>query len=690
MKQIHLILLLLLYAGKYLSAAGLEECIKLYSTGFSADGFITLEYKWLIPPPSTETYGYTLFQWNEAVGWQSTSTKCNKIIQVLNVYPDIEGSDALAAWMHDPEVGLGKIRVTTVPISDFNSNPDRYLTNESGQYLYDVLMFGSWDANNAKDLTPTSAIAVRNFLNSGRGVLFGHDTQFEYNPNFSSLGDKTNLDIFSKAPWSESTNIQAVNNGFLLKNPHLIPYNSVLNIPHAHTTEQYAKGVVWMKFLNTEPDVWHNGGVNNYYLTTWNNAAMIQTGHSSGQSTLDERKIIANTLWYLSQFTTDTTVEVCTATDYAAPDTPEVNRQCSVIDIISKDNGSPNRLYIKASNMVDDSDTCRSNTVEVIYKSGLKGFYILEDNKATSDPDLSSNSTTFIPADDNQLVTYKVTNLDNYIHIQAVDAFDNRSDVYHLNPVDYHIVSVSADPPEAGAITGNEVYYCNDDKAIIKAIPNKGYYFVNWTENGIEVSTDAVFSFIVTGNRSLVANFEIIDLDFDTYAVIICDRVILLNLKKLSEDGFEVTGCKWYKNGIEVTETNTIDPFSYSEGSDKFLETEPSYYSYCLITINRGIQCFSEKIIISRKKALECLDCLDCDVDKSDNLLIYPNPVSPGGSLTLEGVVKGHPVFIYNQLGACVLCTVATGEIMQLSLDFPPGIYLIRNKDKIVKILVVK
>ena len=94
--------------------------------------------------------------------------------------------------------------------------------------------------------------------------------------------------------------------------------------------------------------------------------------------------------------------------------------------------------------------------------------------------------------------------------------------------------------------------------------------------------------------------------------------------------------------------------------------------------------------MVSRKKTLDCFDCLECDVEKSDNMLIYPNPVSSGGLLTLEGVVKGRPVFIYNQLGACVLSTVATGEIMQLSLNFPPGIYLIRNEEKIVKVLIIK
>ena len=56
-----------------------------------------------------------------------------------------------------------------------------------------------------------------------------------------------------------------------------------------------------------------------YYLTTWNNTAMIQTGHSSGASTEDERKVLANTLFYLKQLTKKTEVLDNSARDIADP-----------------------------------------------------------------------------------------------------------------------------------------------------------------------------------------------------------------------------------------------------------------------------------------------------------------------------------------------------------------------------------
>ena len=60
-----------------------------------------------------------------------------------------------------------------------------------------------------------------------------------------------------------------------------------------------------------------------YYLTTWNNTAMIQTGHSNGASTEDERKVLANTLFYLKQLTHKTEILDNSARDIADPNKPE-------------------------------------------------------------------------------------------------------------------------------------------------------------------------------------------------------------------------------------------------------------------------------------------------------------------------------------------------------------------------------
>jgi len=59
-----------------------------------------------------------------------------------------------------------------------------------------------------------------------------------------------------------------------------------------------------------------------------------------------------------------------------------------------------------------------------------------------------------------------------------------------------------------GTTTGNGSYAC-DSVANLTATPNTCYQFTNWTENGNIVSTNSIYSFPVTANRNLVANFEL-------------------------------------------------------------------------------------------------------------------------------------------------------------------------------------
>jgi len=458
----------------------------LYTTGVSSEGCLELEWQWL-PPKPTGIYGFTLYQWSEEIGeWQTASTNYDKTIKVLNVYPDLANSNTLQTWMNDPAIGLGKIIVTPITITNFNANPDLYLKS-GGEYIYDAIMFGSWNTNNDKDLTIASAAAVRSFLNSGRGVIFGHDTQTSLassgrQPNFVSLRDKTNLDIDPNDErsnlWRGSTSIKVCNDGFLLKYPHNIPYNSILSIPLTHSTGQLARGVVWMNFptstpsYNASPQI-INGGTNDFYLTTWNNAAMIQTGHSNGNSTLDERKVLANVLWYVSQFTTDTTAKICSALDMAAPDTPTLNRyDCKYISIISNDNGSPYSFYVKATNTTNYADTCTSNILDAENKSGLKGFYVLEDNNPNGIPTPSNPGTQFIAATDNQLVTYTALDLTKYVHVRAIDFAGNLSEI------------VTLDPANCAAFYANNVHH---ERLGDTVFCNKDVHFKAEAENYLEI-----------------------------------------------------------------------------------------------------------------------------------------------------------------------------------------------------------
>ena len=69
-----------------------------------------------------------------------------------------------------------------------------------------------------------------------------------------------------------------------------------------------------------------------------------------------------------------------------------------------------------------------------------------------------------------------------------------------------YAVSVEATPTEGGTVFGGN--YEEGTEVTVTATANIGYGFVNWTENGEAVSTEKSYTFNVTADRHLVANFE--------------------------------------------------------------------------------------------------------------------------------------------------------------------------------------
>jgi len=68
-------------------------------------------------------------------------------------------------------------------------------------------------------------------------------------------------------------------------------------------------------------------------------------------------------------------------------------------------------------------------------------------------------------------------------------------------------VTATVNPTNSGTVTGIGTY--NYGEAVtLTAVPNTDYAFTNWTESGSEVSTNASYTFTVTSDRALVANFE--------------------------------------------------------------------------------------------------------------------------------------------------------------------------------------
>ncbi|MBQ9298235.1 MAG: hypothetical protein IJ223_04320, partial [Clostridia bacterium] len=416
-------------------------------------------------------YYYRLFQNSESdPKWNQVSTKYGEKIKVLNVYPvgltesfaatntevtfksaldgktyTIPKSASLKQWMEEANseqpkgYGKGLISVDIVSIDDYNNNPDKYLKDSSGKYKYDVIMFGTWDSNARRDLNQKSVDATREFINTGRGVLYGHDTLIDQNTwgqYFNMLSDTVNIVVSRDIPWVGSTTVKVIKKGYLTKFPYNIETGN-LTIPYSHTTGEYAYGDIWLRYLAPYsshapgPEQGENAN-NNYFITTWNNCAVTRTGHSNCAATPDEQKILANVLWYLGQVTEDTFAEARTGEDLAVPEIVNIqtvdNQKNNRYEFNIKgiDNGTDYEHYVSATQWYNPG-TFYSNSVHTTVKTGIAKFqYTIN----TSETEYSGKEYEVIATDkENAKINISKTYKGQYIHIRPVDIAGNIGEV---------------------------------------------------------------------------------------------------------------------------------------------------------------------------------------------------------------------------------------------------------------------
>ena len=70
-----------------------------------------------------------------------------------------------------------------------------------------------------------------------------------------------------------------------------------------------------------------------------------------------------------------------------------------------------------------------------------------------------------------------------------------------------YAVTVKASPTTGGTVSGGGTF-ASGSSVTVTAHANSGYSFVNWTQNGVAVSTSASYTFQISANRTLVANFR--------------------------------------------------------------------------------------------------------------------------------------------------------------------------------------
>jgi hypothetical protein len=106
-------------------------------------------------------------------------------------------------------------------------------------------------------------------------------------------------------------------------------------------------------------------------------------------------------------------------------------------------------------------------------------------------------------------------------------------------------VTLTANPVIGGTVTGAGTF-AQGSLATVAALPNAGYTFTNWTNNGVVVSTSSSYQFTMAGNASLVANFTPIPVG--KFAVVLSSKPMV---------GGTTSGSGSFNAGTNVTVTAT-------------------------------------------------------------------------------------------------------------------------------------
>lgn len=588
-----------------------------------------------------EGYTYMVYSKGESEEvYQSIPSKTN--IKVLNVYPD--AGNNLKTWMETNGYGKDLISVDEISISSFNGNPTSYMKDSNGNWKYDVTYFGGYDSNNDKDISATAKDLVEAYIKEGYGVLFGHDTMTSVlaHTNFNSLENYVNININSGAGYVGHTEIKVAKEGLLTNYPWSVgDIETKLTVPLSHSTSQFAMGDIWMKYtansINSSAEVTSldgKTGTTNFYLTTWNNCAMIQTGHSNGAATPDEQKLLANTLFYLAQLTSDISCDDHKGQDLAAPDKVIVSgasnddKNLNITYSKPNDNGTKYDYYVKATNG-DAANDITSNTVSAINTSGIAGYSYIVDNIENTEPSNKINATDLsISAPLAGLDLFKPI----YVHIRAIDNAGNASETTHYEYK--YITSLNLDKSSLNLNTG-------DTQNLIATTTPAGMQ-VAWTSSDPSIATvdsNGNVTGVKEGQATITAKTVQGNLSATCIVTVIEKSVQLVNTAYAKGDNTNISsgGTEIIFNGLAETTLSVV------KISDAKTACVGDTFMYTIVVTNTGSKT-AQKVVIkdSAPKHIKFITSgivtTQGEVDSSStwsNIVVNVGDILPSGTVKI-------------------------------------------------------
>ncbi|MFO7842721.1 MAG: BspA family leucine-rich repeat surface protein [Bacteroidales bacterium] len=243
-------------------------------------------------------------------------------------------------------------------------------------------------------------------------------------------------------------------------------------------------------------------------------------------------------------------------------------------------------------------------------------------------------------------------------------ATDDRTMVANFS-LNSYTISASAEPENSGTVIGGGEYD-HGTSVSLTATANEGFTFVNWTEGGTEVSTDAEYTFTATDDRTLVANFSL-----NSYTIIASAE---------PENSGTITGAGDYDHGASVTLTaSPSEGYTFVNWTEEGTEVSTDAEYIFTVTDNRTLVANFE---VSTGITSSLLS----------NLSVYPNPF--GESITLENAESVNRVIITSVIGQRVMDITLNGQTQINTSHLVGGVYLIEfqsnNGDRVVKRMIKK
>ena len=235
---------------------------------------------------------------------------------------------------------------------------------------------------------------------------------------------------------------------------------------------------------------------------------------------------------------------------------------------------------------------------------------------------------------------------------------------------------IRALPAEGGTVIGAGNYAKGSDVSLT-AIPNRGYSFVMWSENGSQVSSADTYTFECTANRTLTAVFEA-----HTYT-----------LSYTAGEGGSISGqaTQTVKHGQSGTEVEAVPNAGY-----RFVK-----WSDGLTTAKRTDSNVQEDMSVTAEFEKDSSDEGGSNTGLFDihceSLSTYPNPTTGELWVTMPELAEGiaAEVHVYNANGQLLQRVPAraasTGSAAsRLCIDlsnYPSGMYIIRVGNAIAKMV---